>query len=37
MLEALGLKNTQIGLLPVRMMYDYYLTQRKIDIELLEL
>lgn len=35
--EALGLENIQIRLLPARMMYDYYLTQRKIDIGLLEL
>ena len=37
MLEALGLENIQIRLLPARMMYDYYLTQKKIDIGLLEL
>ena len=37
MLEAIGLENIQIRLLPARMMYDYYLAQRKIDIGLLEL
>lgn len=37
MLEALGLENIQIRLLPARILYDYYLSQKKIDIELLEL
>ena len=37
MLEALGLVNIQIRLLPARMMYEYYLSQKKIDIGLLEL
>ena len=37
MLEALGLEKIQIRLIPVKMLYEYYLTQRKIDISLLEL
>lgn len=37
MLEALGLENIQIRLLPTTMMFEYYLSQRKIDIRLLEL
>lgn len=37
MLEALGLENIQIRLLPARMMYEYYLSQKKIDIGLLDL
>lgn len=37
MLEALGLENIQIRLLPARMMYEYYLSQKKIDIGLLAL
>lgn len=37
MLEALGLENIQIRLLPARMMYEYYLSHKKIDIGLLEL
>ena len=37
MLEALGLENIQIRLIPATLMYEYYLTQRKIDISLLEL
>lgn len=37
MLEALGLENIQIRLLPARMLYDYYLNQKKISIEVLEL
>ena len=32
MLEALGLENIQIRLMPATMMYEYYLTQRKIDV-----
>ena len=37
MLEALGLENIQIRQLPAAMMYEYYLTQRKMDIRLLDL
>lgn len=37
MLEALGLENIQIRLMPAAMMYEYYLTQRKIDVALLNL
>lgn len=37
MLEALGLENIQIRLMPAAMMYEYYLTQRKIDVVLLNL
>lgn len=37
MLEALGLENIQIRLMPAAMMYEYYLTQRKIDVDLLNL
>lgn len=37
MLEALGLENIQIRLIPARMLYDYYLSEQKIDISLLEL
>ena len=37
MLEALGLENIQISLMPAAMMYEYYLTQRKIDVALLNL
>lgn len=37
MLEALGLENIQIRLMPAAMMYEYYLIQRKIDIALLKL
>ncbi len=37
MLEALGLENIQIRLIPAKMLYECYLTQRKIDIGLLEL
>lgn len=37
MLEILGLENIQIRLMPAAMMYEYYLTQRKIDIALLSL
>ena len=37
MLEALGLENIQIRLMPAAMMYEYYLTQRKIDFTLLKL
>ena len=37
MLEALGLENIQIRLIPAVMLYEHYLTQSKIDIELLDL
>lgn len=37
MLEALELENIQIRQLPAAMMYEYYLTQRKMDIRLLDL
>lgn len=37
MLEALGMENIQIRLIPAKMLYEYYLTRRKIDIALLEL
>lgn len=37
MLEALGLENIQIRLMPAAMMYEYYLTQQKIDVALLNL
>lgn len=37
MLEGLGLENIQIRLMPATMMYEYYLTQRKIDVTLLNL
>ena len=37
MLEALGLENIQIRLIPATLLYDHYLTQRKIDMVLLEL
>lgn len=37
MLEALGLENIQIRLIPARMLYEHYLAQSKIDIELLGL
>lgn len=37
MLEALGLENIQIRLMPAIKMYDCYLKQTKIDIGLLEL
>lgn len=37
MLEELGLENIQIRLLPAKMMYEYYLAQKKIDIGLLKL
>lgn len=37
MLEALGLENIQIRLIPAGMLYDHYLTQTKIDIGRLEL
>lgn len=37
MLEALGLENIQIRLIPAKMLYECYLTQKKVDIELLEL
>ena len=37
MLEALGLENIQIRLIPANMLYERYLAKRKIDIGLLEL
>lgn len=37
MLEALGLENIQIRLMPTKMLYDCYLNQKKIDIGLLDL
>lgn len=37
MLEALGLENIQIRLIPASMLYDHYLLKSKIDIGLLEL
>lgn len=37
MLEALGLENIQIRLIPAALLYDCYLRQEKIDIGLLEL
>lgn len=37
MLEALGLENIQIRQIPAEKLYDCYLSQKKIDIELLEL
>ena len=37
MLEALGLENIQIRLMPATSMYEHYLAQKKIDISLLEL
>ena len=37
MLEVLGLENIQIRLMPAAIMYEYYLTQRKIDVALLNL
>lgn len=37
MLEALGLENIQIRLMPARTMYDFYLSRKKIDIDLLAL
>lgn len=37
MLKALGLENIQIRQIPAKMLYEYYLTQSKINIGLLEL
>ena len=37
MLEALGLENIQIRLIPAKELYDHYLSQGKIDIGRLEL
>lgn len=37
MLEALGLENIQIRLMPANMLYDCYLNHKKIDILILEL
>lgn len=37
MLEALGLENIQIRLIPAKMLYEHYLSQKKMDISRLEL
>jgi hypothetical protein len=37
MLEALGLENIQIRLIPAQMLYQKYLSNGKIDISLLQL
>lgn len=37
MLEALGLENIQIRLIPASLMYEHYLSQKKIDVSLLNL
>ena len=37
MLEALGLENIQIRLIPAKELYDHYLSKGKIDIGRLEL
>jgi hypothetical protein len=37
MLEALGLENIQIRQIPAKVLYECYLTQRKVDISMLEL
>lgn len=37
MLTALGLENIQIRQIPAKMLYEYYLNQKKMDITLLEL
>ena len=37
MLEALGLENIQIRLIPAKMLYECYLMQRRMNISLLEL
>ncbi len=37
MLEALGLENIQIREVPAKMLYEHYLTNRKMDISVLEL
>lgn len=37
MLEALGLKNIQIRLIPATLLYQHYLSHTKLDISLLEL
>ncbi len=37
MLESLGLKNIQIRLIPAAELYEYYLSDKKIDISKLEL
>ena len=37
MLEMLGLENIQIRLIPTKILYDYYLSQKKMDLGILEL
>ena len=37
MLHNLGLENIQVRLLPARLMYYYYMLNKKMDIERLEL
>lgn len=37
MLEAIGLENIQIRLIPAMKLYEHYLSQQKMEIELLEL
>ena len=37
MLESLGLKNIQIRLIPAAELYEYYLSDKKIDISKLGL
>lgn len=37
MLESLGLQNIKVRFIPARMAFEYYLTGRKLNIELLEL
>ena len=37
MLSSLGLQNIKVRLIPAKMAYDYYLSGRKMDIDLLRL
>ena len=37
MLEAMGLENIKVRLIPAKMVYEYYLSGRKMNIEMLEL
>ena len=37
MLEAMGLENIKVRLIPAKMAYEYYLSGRKMNIEMLEL
>ena len=37
MLESLGLQNIKVRFIPAKMAFEYYLTGRKMNIELLEL